>query len=610
MNKIVLKQNVIKEGSEDYLGDYLRSLGIPERNIDSLLDFPASEDEDDGLMLENIENGVAIIKDALINHRHVHVVVDSDCDGYTSAAQMVYWLKNKGVECTYSLHPGKEHGIVLADIPEGTETVIVPDAGTNDVQQIEALLNKNIKVLIIDHHLQENKMPEKYSENRNWAILNNQISPRFENKYLSGAGMVNIFLKTVDQIMDFTPIHIKMRDLAAIGIIADAMNMTSLGNNFLAYYGLRNINNKFIKALAAKQSHGIKDPSNLTKTDVSFYIAPVINGVIRSGTEEDKKMVFRALWDQDCALKFSSVWRGIERMEDLYNYAARLATNAKNRQDSAKKKSFEWLCGEVKENHDDDHNLLIVKIPPNDAAKINPNITGLIAMELTKEFNKPTLVVKKTSYNGEEVYGGSGRNGKFYGLPNLMDFLNKSDLCEAVVGHANAFGVFLKEDNIDLLREYSDDNLDKSCFDPVYEVDYWFKDSDKLNKTMLSAFASREDLYGNSIPQPLFAIERVLSPADVHIMGKDKSSIKLSCGEISLVGFKHSDWAAKLSSIQKNFKITCVGRPQNNEWMGKTSIQIIMEDLIIDDTQDNLVLSPTETKEDKPAEKPSLMDLI
>ena len=42
-------------------------------------------------------------------------------------------------------------------------------------------------------------------------------------------------------------------DLAATGIIADARNRTTLGNNFIAYYGLSHIRNQFLKEIIIKQ---------------------------------------------------------------------------------------------------------------------------------------------------------------------------------------------------------------------------------------------------------------------------------------------------------------------------------------------------------------------
>jgi len=33
------------------------------------------------------------------------------------------------------MHPGKEHGIIAADVPNDVALVIVPDAGSNDIEQ-------------------------------------------------------------------------------------------------------------------------------------------------------------------------------------------------------------------------------------------------------------------------------------------------------------------------------------------------------------------------------------------------------------------------------------------------------------------------------------------
>ena len=193
----------------------------------------------------------------------------------------------------------------------------------------------------------------------------------------------------------------------------------------------------------------------------------------------------------------------------------------------------------------------------------------------------------------------------------VMKFLSDSQLTEDVVGHNNAFGIFISEDNIDKLREYSNTHLKKEAFDKVYEVDYWFTPEEKLNKTMLMAFAEHDDLYGNSIPQPKFAIDRYITKEDVVLMGKDKSSIKINCGEISLVAFKNYDWVQKISSFDGIAKLTIVGRPQLNEWRGKSSIQIIIDDLDLTCDKTYNITSPKEiVEDDKIISISQLADLI
>lgn len=602
MNRVELKANhLIKIKPNDFYGiskttyieQYLTSLGIKKEDIPSFIDRPRNSDLDDPMKLKNVRLAAEKTWQLMTKGVKVFVIVDSDTDGYTSSAILINYLKRRWPEADigFYLHPGKEHGIPIEEVPNDCTLVFVPDAGSNDITQQEELVAAGKTVIILDHHEVEQET------NTGAIVVNNQISPAFTNKYMSGAGIVLMFIMTMDQM--FWPSQEIFRDyfdLAAIGIIADAMNMTALGNNYLAFHGLRNIKNEFIQEVAKRQSHGIKNPKALTKIDVAFYIAPIINGVIRSGSAEDKEYTFKAMSTKNCEKNYISVYRGNERNETLYQYAARLATNAKSRQDSGKRKAFEWLCNKIREEELDKDNIIIVTLDDEDNKKVSPNLTGLIAMELVREFNKPSLVLRKTDFEGEEVYGGSGRNGSFYGLPDLKDFLQSIPVY-AARGHANAFGAFLLPDEVQKVRDIANTRLNPEAFDSVYEVDYIFQNRYDIDLEMLYQMASYEDLWGNSIPQPKFAFKIDYGKTDIFIMGKDRSSVKLRCGEVDFVSFKNTPLVQQLLETP-NGSARIVGRPQLNEWNGNVSIQIMIDDIVIE-------------KRDAVDQKPcNLLDLI
>lgn len=76
-------------------------------------------------------------------------------DGYTSASLLLNYLHRivpTYVESyiTYYTHQGKEHGVILDEIPPWTEILIVPDAGTNDAEACAALAKQDIPVVIVD----------------------------------------------------------------------------------------------------------------------------------------------------------------------------------------------------------------------------------------------------------------------------------------------------------------------------------------------------------------------------------------------------------------------------------------------------------------------------
>lgn len=579
MKQIELKVNHLQRNTtQSYIEQYLGFLGIAPQDVNSFINVPREDDQDNPYTLANIEVAAKKLYEKLMEpHCSVFVQVDSDTDGFTSASIFIGYLKERFPDLTinYALHNGKEHGVELESIPAGTTVVIIPDAGSNQYDEQEVLVKEGKTVIVLDHHEVTN------FRDTGAIIVNNQTSPNFSNKWLSGAGVVYMFIKVFDDLyFPNSPIHRNFLDLAAIGIIADAMNMTTLGNNYIAYWGLQNIYNKFMATLARKQERGIKNPNKLTKIDVAFYMAPVINGVIRSGSMEDKEIVFKALITKEDDTDYTRVWRGTTYHENLWEMAVRIALNAKGRQDAAKKKSFEWLCGKIKQNKWDDDNVIIVTMDEKESTKVSPNITGLIAMELVKEFNKPALVLRKTEFNGISVYGGSGRNGNFYGLPDLKSFISNAGAYYAE-GHANAFGCFLVPEQVQLIRNYANEHLDAATFNnTVYEVDYWFHTGESLDKEMLFELATYEDLWGNSIPQPKIAADVNYKLDDILVMGKNNDSIKMKIDGIDFVAFKCPDLIATIKN-RPNGHATIVGRPQLNVWLGKANVQMVIDDIEI-----------------------------
>lgn len=423
-------------------------------------------------------------------------------------------------------------------------------------------------------------------------LVNNQYSDNFSNKYLSGVGIVYMFIKVFDDLYyPNNPIHKDYLDLTAVGIIADAMNMSSLGNNFISYYGLSSIKNEFLHELAIKQSRGIANPEHLTKENVSWYIAPVINGVIRSGSPEDKALVYKAMVTPNDKETYTSTYHGKIRQESLYEYAVRNATNAKSRQDSAKKKSFQWLCERINAEGLDKNNLIIVTLDEAESKKVSQNITGLIAMELVKEYHKPCLVLRKTEYEKKEVFGGSGRNGNFYGFNNLLEFLRDSGHVFYAEGHANAFGVFIEPDEIDNVIKYANEHIDPNVFiDTTYEVDYWWHAYDTIDTDLLMMFAQCDSLWGNGIEKPLFAFDFNFDEDDWVLQGAEKTTVKISKDSVDFVIFKNVKLAEELQKI-KSGHATIIGCPSINEWLGRKTLRIDIKDIDLD------VVKVSETKD-------------
>jgi len=235
----------------------------------------------------------------------------------------------------------------------------------------------------------------------------------------------------------------------------------------------------------------------------------------------------------------------------------------------------------IKKEHWDHDNLIIATLDAKESLKVSPNITGLIAMELVKEFNRPCLVLRETEYDNQKMYGGSGRNGNFYGLPDLKAMLHQAGAYYGE-GHANAFGAYLLPTQVQTIRDYFNEHLMASVFDDlVYEVDYWFHTGERIDSQMLMNIAEFERLWGNSIPQPKFAFSLTVMPNQIKFMGKDNSSVRITVDGVDFVAFKNQEL---IDLIQQNtglVHIDFVGRAQINEWMGNRKVQVIIDDFTV-----------------------------
>ena len=146
-------------------------------------------------------------------------------------------------QITYSTNYGKKHGIkpkLLEEYFNTEETIllIVPDAGTNDLKEVEELIGKyDLDVLCIDHH-EPNEETLTSLNDEGVILINNQIS--YENPDMSGAGVVYKFIKEYDKMYGYDYAD-DFLDLFALGNVGDSMDMRSLETRRLTTLGCLDI---------------------------------------------------------------------------------------------------------------------------------------------------------------------------------------------------------------------------------------------------------------------------------------------------------------------------------------------------------------------------------
>lgn len=525
------------------------------------------------------------------------VIVDCDCDGFTSAALLINYLHDlcpSYVETglKWWVHEGKQHGIndCLDYIySHNFDLVIVPDAGSNDYEAHAALKSKGIKTIILDHHLAD-------EVSKDAVVINNQLSD-YPNKDLSGVGVVYQFCRYIDEKMKTNYADYYL-DLVALGLTGDMMSLTSIETKHLIMKGFEpeNIHNPYIYEMWQKNKFKLGE--HITSIDAAFYIVPMINAVQRSGEIEEKELLFKAMLKHEAFEMIPSNKRGHApgEMERLVDQAVRMSTNVKNRQTREQDKTMEELELLIEDLGLLDHKVILFTL---DDKELNRNIAGLIANKIANKYQRPCCILSKTLeidpghttmlQDGTEVfvtsasrvlYQGSARGYEATGVTNFKT------ICEAAgaewcQGHENAFGMCLAEDQIEKFLTETDAALADISAEPIYYVDYIYNGADVQASDILT-IANLGNLWGKDFDEALVAVENLKISKDmITVYRKTGNTLKISLpNKISLMKFNATDEECfKLENFEGAYlSLNIVGKCNQNEWMGNISPQIFIED--------------------------------
>ena len=512
--------------------------GINPKDIDHFK-YPSVNDLVDPEKLEHIKDGVAMLISHIERNDKIFIQVDSDCDGYTSSAILINYLNclfphYVQTQISYRIHDGKQHGLLTDTIPSDVKLVIAPDASSNDYEQHKELHDRGIDVLVIDHH-----EAEKYSEYA--CVINNQMCD-YPTKSLSGAGVVYKFCSYIDQLLgyDYANDYI---DLATVGIIADVMDLRDYEIREIILRGMQGFRNPLLKAMVAKDKFHFEG-KQLTPFNIAWYIAPYINAITRSATEQEKLVVFESMIEYLAYKTIPSTKRGCKgQNETRVEQAVRTCANVKNRQSKAKENASDAVFQTIKDENLLEHKILAIRLDPKYAA--DKNLTGLIANGLLDLYCRPVLILNKVEEEGKVYWQGSSRGYDKANLGSLRDLLESSGLVQYAQGHAMAFGVSIPEENYDALVQYVDEAYKDFDCSPVYSVDLIWDGAKDLSSHAFAEIADEEKIWGKGVEDPLIAIENFrIYGNQLRLFGLDKGkptlNIQLDDGS-SLVKFKSSE---------------------------------------------------------------------
>ena len=480
INKKIKEINV-----DNFIEQYLKSCGIEDvkgyLNPDILF-------FDDPFDYVNINEAIQIFDYHVKNKSNVGILMDSDLDGACSAAIIDMFCREVGMETKIYFHSGKQHGLhdkIEEIIQDNLSFIIIPDAGTNDVEDCKLIkeYNKQCDILILDHH-------EVLYENPYATIINNQLGN--VNKALSGAGVTYKFI----QAYSFSKgiLSPNCEDIVAVSIVSDICDLTSLENRAFLYYGFKYPENLFIINLF----HTVCKYRGICPEAIGWDISPLANALARMGDQEYKTFFFECLTGRR-----SDYENSIKEMKKI-----------KRKQDELVKQ----ITNEIESNLNLDHKVIIGFTDPE-----NKEIIGLIANKFTGKYRKPTILLREMN---STTWTGSLRSPV-----DLLETINESKLAQCM-GHGAACGITVKKANLNKLAKFLD-NLNLEV-DPEYDVAGELS-LNQITLNLAKDIINNKALWGKNIEKPQFYIS--LDNPIVNIFKKNTTTIKLTQNGINFIKF-------------------------------------------------------------------------
>ncbi|MGB3121453.1 MAG: single-stranded-DNA-specific exonuclease RecJ [Verrucomicrobiales bacterium] len=457
--------------------------------------YPRLQDLADPFLLPDMEAAVDRLLHAVDHREEVLLYGDYDVDGVSSLALLKTTLAAYGLQPHCFLPHRIDEGYGLSH--DGIERclqmwqptlVIAADCGTNSRSVADALRDKGIDLLVLDHH---EPSPDGIADCV--AVVNPKRGDTFH--YLCTGGVV---FKVAHALLKRRPLAgFALRDhldLVALATVADIVPLVD-ENRIFVRRGLTQLDRTAHPGLSAlKQVAGVNGP--VRSHDIGFKLGPRLNA---SGRLDTAQVSLELLLTQDIIA------------------AERLA-----RELDAHNRERQTLEQQTREEAEE----MIQYLSPTDRAHSivvgsrgwHPGVVGIVAARILRRYHRPTFVI---AIDDSGIGKGSGRSIHGVSLVDAIDHC--CDLLEAGGGHEMAAGLSIREENITAFRERFNAHIARSSDPDLFRPRLLLSAETRLATLDLELLDSYELLhpFGNANSQPLLYAREVQVVGEPRIL-KDK----------------------------------------------------------------------------------------
>ncbi len=382
---------------------------------------PSLDDLHDPFLMKDMAVAVERLHKAVVSGEKILVYGDYDVDGTTAVSLVYSFLKRYSDSVDFYIPDRYDEGYGLS--LKGIETaekggyslIITLDCGIKAIQKIKIARDKGIDVIVCDHHLPEEELPDAV------AVLDPKREDDtypFDDLCGCGVGFKLVQGYSAKYGIPFDTL-IPLLDLCAVSIASDLVLMTG-ENRILAHYGLKTLNENPRNGFRALMNLSNLEPGHVGIDDIVFKLGPRINA---AGRMETGRLAVELLT--------------AEEQGQAMIIAQRINENNNNRKNIDREITAEALDMVESGGALASENVTIVY-----NAKWNKGVVGIVASRLVEAFFKPTVVLTRS--NG--FITGSARSVQGFDLYSAIE--SCADLLENFGGHMYAAGLTLKEENL------------------------------------------------------------------------------------------------------------------------------------------------------------------
>ena len=445
-----------------------------------------------GAEFKYVDKAANVLKSVMNNKGKIVIYGDYDADGIMGVSILKKMFNYLNYEVGYYV-PSRYidgYGITLERakqfVEKGYSLVITVDNGISAFEPIEYLKNNNVKVIVIDHHLIGDKLP-------NCDAI---VHPIYCESGLNSSGAFSAYVFATN-VLNRNDKYLSI--LASISLISDSMPLIGYNRNFLKAVFKSYINDEFLNISL------LCEGKKLNEEVVSSKVSPKINSIGRmlENTSINNIIPFFTEENKDKVITY-------------YDYICSVNSDRKT------------LSTNILQNLNVDcSSSAIVEV-----LDVKEGLIGLLSTALLTKYHKPTIIF--TLDNSKQNYKGSARSANGFNIVKAFDDLN--DLLVAYGGHQNAGGCTLPINNFEQFKKRFNElanHIDEVVEEKTIPMN--ISDINKESYELIKTFSP----FGEGWPKPQFKIEKIKSSSLNY--SKTGEHIVTSLGNSSkIVGFNIS----------------------------------------------------------------------